>query len=66
MTKKDYVKFAEVIRDRRMSEASVSSVPNEMEMACNRVVDSIQYAIELIFTEDNPRFDIDLFDKACH
>ena len=56
MTKKDYVKFAEMLNT-----ALILSIPTNADST----VKSIIYNTAFIFAADNPNFDRDRFLKAC-
>ena len=57
MTRKDYVKFSELIRRAKLRETLPEEFPPVMEF--------IEAEISNIFAEDNPRFDAERFARAC-
>ena len=57
MTRKDYVKFAELIRRAKLRESLPEEFPPLMEF--------IEQEISNIFADDNSRFDQERFAKAC-
>ncbi len=62
MTKKDYVKFAEMVKYNRANTGTgMDETFAGYRVACN----DFAYAMADIFKEDNPRFDRDRFLKAC-
>lgn len=62
MTRKDYEKFADMIR------GTVTSLNNDVEgkVTGNNVVAHIAMQMIRIFANDNPRFDENKFLKACN
>jgi hypothetical protein len=59
MTKRDYIKFAEMLREQY--ERANGSGEQYPEQTIARVQDSIAD----LFAADNPRFDRERFAKAC-
>lgn len=59
MSKKDYIKFAAMIKE-RMPEAKQLIRPDSFIM-----LDEIARAMADIFQDDNPNFNRDRFLKAC-
>lgn len=56
MTRKDYVMIAKAIADTRGDYGN---------LAVQKAIDNIAYALANDFAADNPRFDYDRFVKAC-
>jgi len=59
MTKKHFIKIAEILKNQRAFIENVNSEGFE-----KRVINSIETELIEIFTSENPRFDIDKFIQA--
>jgi len=59
MTKKHFIKIAEILKNQRTFIENVNSEGFE-----KRVINSIETELIEIFTSENPRFDIDKFIQA--
>lgn len=65
MTKKDYIKFAEMIK--RCSDANheIDGSINQWQSIAHDTLTDIAFEIIGIFESDNPNFDRERFLKAC-
>ena len=55
MTRKDYVAAAKIVREWKAACGKMQPSPAE----------AVQIAFEQLFREDNPRFNVQTFRKAC-
>lgn len=66
MTRKDYVKFAEMIRGRHDEIVEVWYVKHsDIYIRKYEELNAMALQMSKIFAEDNPRFDRDRFIEAC-
>tara|TARA_R100000329_G_scaffold130940_1_gene110106 strand:+ start:448 stop:690 length:243 start_codon:yes stop_codon:yes gene_type:complete len=66
MTRKDYIKFADMIRARHDEIVEVWFVKySKTYIRKYEELDAMAREMANIFAEDNPRFDRDRFIKAC-
>lgn len=65
MTKKDYIKFAKMIRDARETLRQLPTQTPELAAGHTQAVDHIRNQIAHIFSDDNANFDLGRFLEAC-
>jgi hypothetical protein len=60
MTRKDYIKFAEVIKT-----AKAHIKAHECNIPSDEIVEKVAVDLAYVFKQDNPKFDMERFFKAC-
>tara|TARA_R110002020_G_scaffold343344_1_gene557725 strand:+ start:553 stop:756 length:204 start_codon:yes stop_codon:yes gene_type:complete len=66
MTRKDYIKIAEVLRKNKMPCFSIEQTWDSQTQHHNDLIKLITNDLCKIFLEDNSRFDMDRFRKAVN